>query len=680
MKSKILILIMIGTLACFLCGEPLWAVETEKNLEFAGQWPYHPAKGIALDLERDFIFLGDGDRVTILTEDLKQVSSFQVTATSQVGGLFYSEADQLLFVACRTDGLKIFDVSNIKNPNLSGAWIPKFFIEIDGNGELQDTTETLGLCVVDSIAYLCCGIDGLIIAEISDLANPEVLSSSRLPGGYGLSYAMNIHVTGNYAFAADLYNGIHIINISDPKNPDYKKGIILAGASDLYASENYLYATLQGNGLAIMDISIPEETAVTAVYKAGTIETAVTVYENTAWVSYNPDGLFAIDVSDKKAPGHNTESQYNASGSSSLGMFPADNFIYMAGYQLGLEKIDITDKTNMTRQALYDTPSDAVAIDISGNYLYAVDDIAGSKPESEGLRIHRLEAYSHSVQFEYKGFCATPGTALDIQVLRSYAYIADGEQGLQVINISDPLNPEIVGNCDTPGTASGLFADDNYAYVADGHSGLVIINITDKTKPVITAALDTDGFTKKIMVSNNTVYLADGDSGVKLIDISNKTNPLLIGSCDTPGTASGIYLNGNYIYTADGEQGLAVIDITNPSAPNISASLATGGYAYNVMISGNIAYVADGPNGLFAADITNPLEPTPIPDWSYNSPGTSVDVLSGYSNEAEEFYTFIADGAAGVVAVNLSIIDADDGNDNSGKSSSGGCFIETSKK
>lgn len=43
------------------------------------------------------------------------------------------------------------------------------------------------------------------------------------------------------------------------------------------------------------------------------------------------------------------------------------------------------------------------------------------------------------------GSCDTPGTAKDIHVSDNYAYVADLDAGLQIIDISDPVNPGIVG-------------------------------------------------------------------------------------------------------------------------------------------------------------------------------------------------------------------------------------------
>ncbi len=56
---------------------------------------------------------------------------------------------------------------------------------------------------------------------------------------------------------------------------------------------------------------------------------------------------------------------------------------------------------------------------------------------------------------------------MDVAVSGTYAYVADGASGLQVIDITNPASPQIVGSVDTPGYAMGVAVSGTYAYVAD---------------------------------------------------------------------------------------------------------------------------------------------------------------------------------------------------------------------
>ncbi|MBK6900180.1 MAG: hypothetical protein IPH09_13315 [bacterium] len=56
----------------------------------------------------------------------------------------------------------------------------------------------------------------------------------------------------------------------------------------------------------------------------------------------------------------------------------------------------------------------------------------------------------------------------------SNLYVTDIETGLQVIDITNPANPQMVGNVDTPWYASGVAVTGDYALVATGFSGFYI--------------------------------------------------------------------------------------------------------------------------------------------------------------------------------------------------------------
>ena len=668
MKKKIIPALLVMLICLF--SSILFAAKIEKKYQFAGQWPNHLPRAMTLDTERNLIFLGDGGTLSFLTPDLQLVALVTATTHGQIGGVFYDGNTETLYVACRTGGLTVFDVSKIDHPLSEGSWTPSGIYEI------------LTLRVDNGLAYVCCGVDGLVIADLSDLANPKILSQTSLPGGFGLSYAMDIHIFENYAYVADLYNGIHVVDTSNPEKPDYIKGIVLAGTSNLYSEGDYLYTTLQGAGAGILNISNPGNPALEAIYKADDIESTIAVDGNYAWIGYNSAGLRAVDISGKTSPIHDERWIYSGSGCSSLALFPGSNTIYMADYDKGLISIDMTDKTRMTATVAFDTPADAIAIDISGDYVFAVDNTIGDAPEKEGLRILKLTtSYSTSDQFELieflelKGFCPTPGTARDVMVVREYAYVADGVHGLQVISLSDFTQPVIIGTCDTQGTAAGLFVKDDYVFVANGDSGLCVVNIRDKSLPVVEGTKFLEGNVQHVVVSDNFAYAAAGSAGLQILDIANPSSPALIATAGTPEEASGVFVVNTLCYVAVGADGICIFDITNPAEPTLLATADTAGDAKKVMVSGNFAYVADGKNGMQVFDVSVPTAPIHVPGWSYDSQGAAMDIFSGFSNEDEELYAFIADGAAGVIGINLSVDEITDEVDNGGSSSSGGCFI-----
>ena len=213
---------------------------------------------------------------------------------------------------------------------------------------------------------------------------------------------------------------------------------------------------------------------------------------------------------------------------------------------------------------------------------------------------------------------ATTGTAPSVKIVGNYAYIADGNSGLAIIDITDPTNLVGPGGGGTPvyeptnGTAYGIDVVGSYAYVADGPAGLAIINISDPTDPGTPVYRDTNGNAREVKINGSHAYIADGNvTGLAIIDISDPANPGAPSYTATGGWANEIDINGSHAYVGNGTpDGLAIIDISNPASPGTPVKQNTNGFGYGVSVVGNYAYIADGNSGLAIIDISNPASPS----------------------------------------------------------------------
>jgi hypothetical protein len=260
-----------------------------------------------------------------------------------------------------------------------------------------------------------------------------------------------------------------------------------------------------------------------------------------------------------------------------------------------------------------DTPGDACGITIVGDTAYVAD-------WDDGLKVIDI---SNPQNPQIIGSVDTPGGAVSVTVVGDIAYVADEYEGLQVIDISDPQNTQIIGSVDTPGFASGVAVVGDTAYVADGESGLQVIDISDPQSPQIIGSVDTPGGAVGVTVVGDMAYVADCWEGLQVIDISDPQNAQIIGSVYTPGSASGVTVVGDTAYIADYDMGLQVIDISDPQNPQIIGSLVTPGFALGVTVVGDTAYVADG-SGLQVIDISDPQNPQII--GSFVTPGNAMGV------------------------------------------------------
>ncbi len=256
---------------------------------------------------------------------------------------------------------------------------------------------------------------------------------------------------------------------------------------------------------------------------------------------------------------------------------------------------------NVQQIGLYDTPSQAMGVTISGNYAYVAD-------YEGGLRV--VDIANPNAPFEV-GSYDTPGLSWVVAVQGNYAYVAD-LYSLRVINIANPAVPFETGFFDMPGgDAYGVAVSGNYAYVANGSSGLRVVNITNPAAPFETGHYDITG-AGNVVVSGNYAYLAAGTQGLRIVNIANPSAPFEVGFYDTPGSAHRVVVSGHYAYIADYDQGLRVVNIANPSAPFEVGFCNTQDRARYVEVAGNCAYVGDNLGGLRLVNIFDPAHPVEI--------------------------------------------------------------------
>jgi hypothetical protein len=259
--------------------------------------------------------------------------------------------------------------------------------------------------------------------------------------------------------------------------------------------------------------------------------------------------------------------------------------------------------------------------------------------------------------------CVTlPGTIRGIALLPPsyhYAYVADGEGGLQVVDVSSPTTPKSAGFYYTTNqiwaTAISIFG--GRAYVADEIDGLQIFDLSNPTIPAMLSSTNVGGgeaIVVKGSVNGVFGYVSTGGS-LCIVDVSNPLSPVLRGQTSIyGGSAESLALSGNYVYAAALNGNLEIIDVSNTNAPldvghapgisYVSAVTSANGYiyaisqlqydgfyifspsgssltllgqktgvtstGYNLLVSGTKAYAAGGLAGLEIVDVSNPYGPS----------------------------------------------------------------------
>ncbi len=103
--------------------------------------------------------------------------------------------------------------------------------------------------------------------------------------------------------------------------------------------------------------------------------------------------------------------------------------------------------------------------------------------------------------------------------------MADGSNGLVVLDITNPAAPTLVGTYDT-NFAQSVVVSGNYAFIADDSTGIVIVNIANPAALVSEGSFNTAGFAYDVAVSNNYVYVADFGNGLVILSVDGAADTI----------------------------------------------------------------------------------------------------------------------------------------------------------
>lgn len=240
---------------------------------------------------------------------------------------------------------------------------------------------------------------------------------------------------------------------------------------------------------------------------------------------------------------------------------------------------------------------------------------------------------------------------------RTYALVASyNDDGIQIIDITTPITPVAVASITdddfmilngASSVTTIVINDLTYALVASfGDDGVQIIDISNPSSPTLVSSMidDVDDFNTLWGANDITTVVIDGftfalvvsfiDNGIQIIDITDPERPFAISSVlddDEYKELDGAYgittvvINGfTYALVASIiDSGVQIIDITNPYDP-ITISSMTDGFYFNVLgdvidittvVIGSNTYAlvtSFSDNGVQIIDITNPRYPIAI--------------------------------------------------------------------
>jgi hypothetical protein len=627
----------------------------------------YPANGWANDLaiSGNYAFVADGSALTSLDVS-NPVQPLLLTGISTGSPVdFVAVRGAYAYVAGSTCAgeFQVFDVSDPVHPVCLNEW------------PLRLTGTVHGLAVSGNYAYVAEGDWGVELVDLRDPATPWSI------GFYDISPAQAVQLKDDYAFLATTEAGVQIFDVHDPLAPVFV-GLCpdATNIEHLVVQGNYVYAT-DGGRLIVIDISNPASPTLKGTWVSDDYLGALTMAGHFALVA-GYEGTHVIDVSDPANPAWvgkcNSPGQPHALTVAGQHVLVAQGSCGVAVLDLG-QAFQAPPKLEGYPQclALGEAKDLHLAINVSGslpvNFQWIkegipladdrwtkgatsatleikpyVSDTAGTywlvASNVAGISISSKIVVSVARIINPERLSQWPvqprnyGNARGVVVVGNYAYLADADAGLQVIDVRDPHHPEQVGSFDTPGSAYSVAVAGHWAYVADGEAGLQVIDVSDPAKPVRTGTYDTPGVACAVVTAGHYAYVGDSEAGLQVIDVSNPAWPVRVGKwsqINSDGSANAVAIVGNHLYVANGRAGVWVFDVSNPAKVAPVGVYSIGSEAKDVAVAGHYAYIADFDLGLLVLDISDPAKPVLMGrcsrgDWAGDW-GDNVSVVGDFA-------------------------------------------------
>ena len=419
-------------------------------------------------VDGDLLCVADGNNASgpdFRLYDLTNPALPSLLGTLEAGGFVtYCVLDGDVAYLTGAFGLMTVDVSDPANP-----------VTLDTYPAGGDTTYEIAL---DGTTAYVAGLAGLFAVDVSDPADLAEIGAFT-DSGQGLGVAAYAGAT--QAFLADRFEGLRLVDFGASGTAEEVAFYENGGFSHKpFFDGDFLYVTELAGTLRIIDVSGLLGGGGSAV-EVGRIDVPpntqeVLVRDGLAYVTdadFGGTGLTIVDVSVPAMPrivgGYGTANQ-------AFGLDLVGTTLFLANGFSGLVALDVSDPANVQALGSFPMGSNTVDVVVDEDVAYVVNFGAGmySLDVSDPAAITQLDAETDW------GFLNALAFELPVFSSNRWLYVADGQQGLRVVDASNPadlmtkLTVPVQTQARDVAAGIGIFGDSGgpVTYVADDFFGL----------------------------------------------------------------------------------------------------------------------------------------------------------------------------------------------------------------
>lgn len=475
-------------------------------------------EGINVSTPYAFIAAGNRTHIVDISDPANPVYTGQIPA---IGG-YHQDVNVIsghAYICEFENGIRVVDVTNPASPP-EGTLVALNFgvadILFDGN-----------------FAYVANRAFGLQVLDITTPSAPVVGALFDTPGTLRKVAFGAITIGGTptgHIFAADV-SAIRAIDVSTPTTPAESGALTVSAAAPGSAFSTFLdgdkaYVAYGSAGFRILDVSNPANISQLGVFDTPGDARKVVVKDDVAFVADRDAGVRVVNVTDPALPVEITN--FATPRARDIAIF--GDFVFVAASDSGIGVIDASDAAN-PQLVTYAKDAYGEGVAAFGNVLAASTygtvafyDI--SDPANPAFVTQIPQTF---------------GTG-ELNIDADFAYIHDFDT-LRIVSISDLNNVAEVGKIFTDGSFDGSASrDGDYVYVNSEEQGVRVIDVSDPANPVEVAFFDGAPIARGITARNGLAYAAERADGLSIY-----RNDLVTSVQDDPGvTPERFVLHQNY--------------------------------------------------------------------------------------------------------------------------------------
>ena len=616
----------------------------------------------------------DNDYQNLLIGDFVVENNFIYAAGYEADS---PEMDLKVFVFDATDFSAVSLVGEYSNENLA----------------VNPQSAALDMLKLGEVLYVASQGNGLFVIDISDPAMPA--ASLLFEGSHFTSLVIRDDSTMYVSYDEELdvsNRGIHVVDIGDPTNPQIVSSVGGVTVFDMFYVDGALY--VYGPGIAVFDassptslspvntISFPASSSTSIAYRSGFIYAPIT--DAVA----DLQGMTIVDVRDPENPrriddiagiGFITEIDIHEQTLYATASTSSGSSYTLVSFEIGadgtLQMIDSRSSpiafylqyengrvylASSIQLAAYDANAlnktidhlGFIATDKAANLVEVVGSVAYVANDTELLAIDVSDPTS--------ALSILDGVSVidwinDMEIIENYAYLANATEGIKIVDISDPMNLQVVGSNDelVPfhddvndqtyfREMVAIAVQDQLAYTITGgfpDTTIGVFTIVDRTAPAVVHHAGFPFPIGDIAINNDTLYGVDRGSGASLYTVDVGNEPEYLATMDL--LARAVELDGAYIYTTSGTAGLSIVNVSDERNPILFGGTLSLGIGNAISVLGDLAYVANDFGMVEVYDILDKTQPVLV--GQYPISGVVKDVF------ATEEYVYAVNGFGLVV-------------------------------